>query len=248
MNQGNHGHAREGAGAFPRASSSFATRLNSMSLRRGASRLRFEHPMTARLLGDAQLGTLSQQYARWMRSPDRRIASEQPSFARFLRQLRSSPRSDLPDLAALEEARTQVAREPAPSAIGREALAGLAFGPFLASRLQLVSTLRVLVLEHDAIALWRRVAAGVPPDPPDPTPTVAVVWQDGPDVLHTRLDLVEGLALEVALAEDALVRVCAAFGRSEDPARTAFSTLGSWFDEGWISAVLPPVGAVGSTA
>jgi hypothetical protein len=118
----------------------------------------------------------------------------------------------------------------------------------MASRLELVSALRVLVLEHDAMALWRQVSAGVPPDPPGPTPTVAVVWQDGPDVLHARLDLEEGLALEAALAGDSLVRVCAAFGRAEDPARTAFATLGSWFDEAWISAVLPPAGTVGNAA
>jgi hypothetical protein len=247
MKTGEQRHAREGAGAAPRVARSFADHLDRIALLRGASRLRLEHPVTARLLGDARLGTLSQQYARWLRSRARRPTSEPASFSRFLRQLRSA-RADLPDLAALEEARTDVALEPPPRPIGRDALAGLAFGPFLASRLELVSALRVLVLEHDAMALWRRVSAGVPPDPPDPTPTVAVVWQDGPDVLHARLDLEEGLALEAALAGDSLVRVCAAFGRAEDPARIAFATLGSWFDEGWISAVLPPAGTVGNAA
>jgi hypothetical protein len=204
--------------------------------------------MTAKLLGDAQFGTLSQQYARWTRSHDRRPASESASFSSFLRQLRSSARTDLPDLAALEEARTEVALEPPPNPVGRNALAYLAPGAFMASHLQLVSALRVVVLEHDALALWRRVWAAAPPDPPDPTPTVAVVWQDGPDVLHARLDLEEGLALEAALAGDSLVRVCAAFGRAENPARTAFAALASWFDEDWIAAVVPPAGTAGNAA
>jgi len=248
MKTGEHRHAREGAGAVSsRVARSFAGHLGAIVRLRGASRLRLEHPMTARLLGDARLGTLSQQYSRWLRSNGRQPAAE-PAFSRFLRQLRSSDRADLADLAALEEARSDVALEPTPRPIARDALAGLAFGPFLASRLEFVSALRVLILGHDAMALWRRVSAGLPPDPPDPMTTVAVVWQSGPDVLHARLDFDEGLALETALAGDSLVHVCAAFGRSEDPAQTAFATLSSWFEEGWISAVLPPSGTVGSAA
>lgn len=248
MKTGEHLHAREGAGAPPRLTRSFADHFSAIARLREASRLRLEHPITARLLGDARLGTLSQQYARWLRSGAPPPAAEPASFSRFLRQLRSAARADLADLAALEEARTDVALEPPPRPIARDALAGLAFGPFLASRLQLIAALRVLILDHDAMALWRRVSAGLLPDPPDPMPTVAVVWQSGPDILHARLDFDEGLALETALAGDSLVHVCAAFGRSEDPAQTAFATLGSWFDEGWISAVLPPAGTVGTAA
>jgi hypothetical protein len=44
------------------------------------------------------------------------------------------------------------------------------------TRLEFVSALRVLILEHDAMALWRRVYAGLPPDPPEAMPTVAAVW------------------------------------------------------------------------
>ncbi len=242
-----HRHTREGAAATPRAAPSFAAHVEGIILRRGASRLGFDHPMTAGLLGDSQLGTLSQQYARWVRSRGR--PSPVPaSFSSFLRQVRSSLRADLPDLAALEEARTEVALEPPPRPLGRDALAGLATGAFMAAHLRLVSALRVVVLEHDALALWRRVRAEVPPEPPDPTPTVAVVWREGPDVLHTRLDLEEGLALEAAQAGDSLARVCAAFGRAEKPARTAFAAIASWFDEGWIAAVLPPAGKVGNAA
>jgi hypothetical protein len=249
MNTGQHLHGREGAGASPRRARSLADHLRAIARLRGVSRLRLEHPITARLLGDARLGILWQQYVRWMRSSTRAASTEPASFSRFLRQLPSSAaRNDLADLAALEEARAEVALEPPPRPIAREALAALAFRPFLASRLQLVSALRVLILEHDAIALWRRVSAGLPADPPDRVPTVAVVWQSGPDVLHARLELDEGLALEAALAGDSLVHVCAAFGRSQDPARAAFATVGSWFDEGWISTVLPPPGTVGNAA
>jgi hypothetical protein len=99
MKTGEHRHAREGADSPPHAARSWANRLSSIARLRGASRLRLEHPVTARLLGDARLGTLSQQYARWLRSGARRPASEPASFSRFLRQLRSA-RADLPDLAA----------------------------------------------------------------------------------------------------------------------------------------------------
>jgi hypothetical protein len=34
----------------------------------------------------------------------------------------------------------------------------------------------------------------------------------------------------------------------DDPARIAFATLGSWFDEGWVSAVLPPAGTLDERA
>lgn len=197
--------------------------------------------MTVALLGDAQLGTLAQQYARWSRSDEQRRACEPPSFSHFLRQIPSLLRADLSDLAALEGARADVALEPEADPVGRAALAALAPEEFRSSRLRLVCALRVLVLQHDALTLWRRLRAGAQPGPPASTPTVAVVWRDGPDVLHARVDLDEGLALEAALAGDPIVRVCAAFGRAKDPAGAAFAALASWFDEGWIAGVVPPI-------
>ncbi len=204
--------------------------------------------MSVALLGDASLGKLAQQYARWSRSDEELGASEPSSFASFLRQLRSLPRADLPDLAALEAARADVALELPPNPVGLAALAALGPEEFRSSRLQLVCTLRVLVFEHDALALWRGLRAGVPPGPPDAAPTIAVVWRDGADVLHARVDLDEGLALEAALAGDPVARVCAAFGRAEDPVGAAFAALASWFDEGWIAAIVPSPGTVGTAA
>jgi hypothetical protein len=87
-------------------------------------------------------------------------------------------------------------------------------------------------------------AAGLRPEDPEATPTVAVAWKDRLDVLHARLDLDEALALEAVLAGDPLARVFAAFARAADPAGTAFATIESWFDEGWIAGVVPPRGPV----
>jgi hypothetical protein len=231
-------HAPDGAGAVAEAAPSAAR--PDRTPRGGAARLRALHPMTAALLGDAPFGTVSLQYARWIRSEDDGDSSESRSFAAFLRRLPCLPRSDLPDLAALEWARAEVALEPPPIAVGRDALAGLSVGEFAASRLELVPALRVLVLEHDVVRLWQRLRTDRSTEPPDPTPTVVVVWREGADVLHARLELDEALGLEAALAGDPIARVCAAFGRAEDPAGAAFAALQSWFDEGWISAVAPP--------
>jgi hypothetical protein len=79
MKTGEHRHAREGAGALPRVARSLADHLSAIARLRGASLLRLGHPVTARLLGDARLGTLAQQYARWLRSRARRPASEPAS-------------------------------------------------------------------------------------------------------------------------------------------------------------------------
>ncbi len=231
-------YARDGAGAVPGTPRS-AARPDGGS-RGGAARLRALHPMTAALLGDAPFGTVSQQYARRVLSEGDGDSSESRSFAAYLRRLPSLPRSDLPDLAALEWARAEVALEPPPIAVGRDALAGLTVGQFAASRLELVSALRVLVLEHDVVPLWQRLRTDRNREPPDPTPTVVVVWRDGADVLHARLELDEALGLESALAGDPIARVCAAFGRAEDPAGAAFAALQSWFDEGWIAGIVPP--------
>lgn len=243
-----HRHSREGAGSASRATPSRATWLDRAIRRRGAKRLKADYPMTAALLGDSRFGTVAQQYARWARSGGHGGDSKSRSFSSFLRQLPSMARADLPDLAALERARAEAARERPPHAVGRGALAALAPAELTASRLQLVSSLRVVVLEHDVVALWRRLRAGFRPEPPEATPTVAVVWQDRFDVLHARLDLDEALALEAVLAGDPLARVFAAFGRAVDPAGTAFATLESWLDEGWIAGVVPPRGTVGTAA
>jgi hypothetical protein len=243
-----HRHSREAASSASRATLVRAAWRDRAIRRRGAKRLRADHPMTAALLGDSLFGTVAQQYARWARSRGPWGDFESRSFSSFLRKLRSMPRADLPDLAALEWARAEVAREPPPDAVGRGALAALAPAELMASRLQLVSSLRVIVLEHDAVALWRRLRAELEPEHPEPKPTVAVIWQDRLDVLQARLDFDEALALEAVLAGDPLARVFAAFGRAVDPAGTAFATLESWFDEGWISDVVLPRGTVGTAA
>jgi hypothetical protein len=230
-------HARDGLGADPPATRSLGRPDRAPG---GAAALRAVHPMTAALLGEPRFMAAFRQYARWARPEARGEARELRSFAGFLRRLPSLPRPDLPDLAALEWARAQVAVQPPPFAVRRDALAGLTVGEFAASRLELISALRVLVLEHDALTPWRRLRDGGSAGPPDPTLTIAVVWRDGVDVVHARLDLDEALGLEAALAGDPIARVCAAFGRAKDPAGAAFAALESWFDEGWIAEVVPP--------
>jgi hypothetical protein len=64
-----------------------------------------------------------------------------------------------------------------------------------------------------------------------------VVWREGFDVFHGRLDLDEARALDDARAGEPLARICAAFGQRGDPAAAAFAALASWFDQGWVAAI-----------
>jgi hypothetical protein len=103
-----------------------------------------------------------------------------------------------------------------------------------------VSALRLLVLDHDAAAVWRRIEEGEVACEPIAAATALAVWRSGFEVFHARVEPDEARALAAALAGDPLSRVCAAFERHEDPAAAAFAALASWLDEGWIAGIAAP--------
>jgi hypothetical protein len=202
-----------------------------------ADALREDHPKVAALLGDERFLALAEAYAREHPSDRPDLAQLGRHLAAFLRRSPTAERADLAALAALEWARAEVFLEAPAAPARRDDLAALRPDTFSLARLVLVPALRVLVLDHDVAAVWRRIEDGEPPGEPAPGAAALVVWRSGFDVFHARVDLDEARALADALAGEPLSRVCAAFERREDPAAAAFAALSSWLEEGWIAAV-----------
>jgi hypothetical protein len=200
--------------------------------------LREDYPKLAALLGDERFLALAGAYAR-AHPPDRPdLGQHGRHLPAFLRGAPAPGRAELADLAALEWARTEVFLEAPATPVGREALSALRPEAFPRASLALVPALRILVLEHDAAAAWRRLERGEPCAPPAEEATSIVVWRAGFDVFHARVPLDEARALEAAREGAALASICAAFTEREDPARAAFAAIGSWLDEGWIAGVV----------
>jgi hypothetical protein len=208
-----------------------------MYLWRLTDALREDYPKVAALLGDERFLALAEAYAREHPSDRPDLGQFGRYLPAFLRRFPAPERADLADLAALEWARSDVFFEAAATPAGRDALAGLEPHAFLDARLELVPALRLLVLDHDVAAVWRRLEDGEPAGTPAPDAIAVVVWRCGFDVFHSRVELDEARAVEAALAGEPLPRVCAAFERREDPAAAAFAALASWLDEGWIAAI-----------
>jgi hypothetical protein len=208
-----------------------------MYLWRLADALREDFPKLAGLLGEERFLALASAYTR-------EHPSDRPDLGQFgrhlevyLRRFPAPERADLADLAALEWARSEVFFETPAAPVPRETLAALGPEAFADAALALVPALRVLVLEHDAATLWRRLEGGEAPAAPVSLRSAVAVWRAGFDVSHAVVELDEAQALAAARAGRPLAHVCAAFGDRDDPAAAAFAALASWFDEGWVSGV-----------
>ncbi len=207
-----------------------------MYLWRLADALREDYPKLAALLGDERFLALAEAYAREHPSDRPDLGQFGRHLPSFLRRFPATERADLADLAALEWARSEVFFEKPATPIARDAFAALGQDGFLCARLELVPALRVLVLDHDAAGLWRRLEEGDPGAAVASTTAVAV-WRAGFEVFHAPVQIDEARAIEIARAGEPLPHVCAAFQHREDPAGAAFAALVSWLDEGWIAAI-----------
>jgi len=208
-----------------------------MYLWRLTDALREDYPKVAALLGDERFLTLAEAYARAYPSDRPDLGQFGRHLPAYLRRFAGGERADLHDLAALEWARSEVFFETPAEPVARDALAALGPATFPEARLELIPALRVLTLDHDAATLWRRLEDGEPADAPLADPTAVVVWREGFEVFHGRIELDEARALESARAGEPLATVCAAFGERADPGSAAFAALASWFDEGWIASI-----------
>jgi hypothetical protein len=211
-----------------------------MYLWRLADSLREDYPKLAALLSDERFLELAEAYAREHPSDRPDLGQFGRHLPEFLRRFPAPERADLAALAALEWARSEVFFEAPVTPVGREALAALPPDAFLDAGLELVPALRILRLDHDAVALWRRLEEGDGGAAPIEGSSAVAVWRAGFEVFHTRLEIDEAEALEIARAGQPLSDVCAAFELREDRAGAAYAALSSWLDEGWIAAVSGP--------
>lgn len=202
--------------------------------------LREDYPKLAAVLGDERFLALAEAYAREHPSDHPDLGQFGRHVPAFLRRFPGCERADLHDLAALEWARSEVFFDAPVPPLGRAALAALDPAAVSAARLEVIRALRVLRLEHDVLATWRRLEHGETAGPVLAAPTAVVVWRTGFDVFHSVIEPDEASALELAGAGERLAAICEAFEGREDPATAAFAALASWFDEGWISAVVSP--------
>ena len=196
--------------------------------------LRETFPSLVRQLGDETFAALADDYLLRHPSEHHDVGQVGRLLAAFLRRHPDPERPDLADLAELEWARQEVFFAPAAEPAGPELLAGLDAEGFARSGLLLSPALRLLVLDHAAPPLWRRLEEGEPPGPPIPGPAAVAVWRSGFEVFHASLPLDEAAALATARDGGALAATCAAFAGREAPAAAAHAALSSWFHDGWI--------------
>ena len=179
-------------------------------------------PLTARMLGHEAMVDRVRAYllAHPSRSPD--IAQVGRSFGPWLRQTEGL-RPDLPDLAILERARSEVRTALDAPVAGAEALQALPPEPLPAARFVFVPGLRLVRLQHDVRALWDALDAETEPPDPVPGPVAFAVWRQEFKVFHTRLSPGEARALSVARDGGTLEDVCGAFAGEAEPAQLAFA-------------------------
>jgi hypothetical protein len=193
-------------------------------------------PHTSRVLGHDAFLELVRAYLHEhpSRSPD--IGQAGRSFGAWLRSYRGI-REDLPDLALLERARSEVRAAADEPVAGAEELQSLNPDALPGARFHFSPALRLLRLQHDVRRLWDALEgdAGDAPDP-EPAPTTFVVWRQEFKVFHTVLSEPEARALMVARDGGTLEEICATFAGEADPAQTAFKTVLSWFADGWVAA------------
>jgi hypothetical protein len=192
-------------------------------------------PNLVGFLGEETFAGLAEDYLRRHPSEHHDVSQVGRHLAAFLRQFPDPERPDLADLAELEWARQQVFFAPPAEPVGVEALAGLDAGAFSRTGLRLVPSLRLLVLDHAAAPLWRRLEDGEAPSPPAPGPAAVAVWRSGFLVVHAPLTLDEAAALERAQSGQPLAAICAAFAERADPAAAAHAAISSWLAEGWVA-------------
>jgi hypothetical protein len=194
-------------------------------------------PHTSRILGHSTFAELVRDYLHEQpsRSPD--IGQAGRSFGSWLRT-RGGFRLDLPDLALLERARSEVRVAPDSPVAGSGELQSLPADALPGARFLFSPSLRVLRLEHDVRKLWDALEEdrGEVPEPV-PDPTTVVVWRQQFKVFHTGLSEPETRALLAAREGGTLEEVCATFAGEPDSAHAAFKTVLSWFADGWVAAV-----------
>jgi hypothetical protein len=193
-------------------------------------------PHTARIVGHNAFVDAVRKYLREhpSRSPD--IGQVGRHFGAWLRT-RDGIRPDLPDLAMLERARSEVRTALDAPVAAPEALQSLPPDALPGARFIFSPSLRLVRLQHDVRPLWDALEEEGEAPAPLRCPTAIVVWRQEFKVFHTGLSEPEARALMVAREGGSLEDVCATFAGEPEPAQAAFKTVLSWFADGWVAEV-----------
>jgi hypothetical protein len=208
-----------------------------MYLFRLVDALREDYPLLARLLGGDGFFALASDYVRAHPSRAPSLAQLGQHLPAFLRE-NPRGRADLADLATLEWARASAFIASDAEPINSAALGPLAQNP-AAARMVLVPSVRLLLLEHDAAALWAELEAGRDPGPPERSASCVLVWRKGFEVFHAAVSSQELAALAALQRGATFGEACESFATLPDAASAAFEALASWCGEGLICAIDP---------
>ena len=206
-----------------------------MFLWRQVDALREDFPKLARVLGDEPFFQLAEAYLRSHPSRHHDLGKLGRDLAAFLVEREDLPRPDLADLAALEFARCEVFEERQVQVASVDLLHALS--PEEASRatLRLTTSLRLLTLRHDPVALWKVLDDGAAPPAPQRGQAHVAVWRKELTVFHAALAADEAEAVRLSLRGACLAEICDAFAAHEDPVHRALEAIGSWFFEEWVA-------------
>lgn len=205
-----------------------------MYLWRLVDALRETFPKLALYLGDETFASLAEDHVRRHPSEHHDVGQVGRLLPAFLREHPDFEQPWLADLAALEWARHEVFFAPEAMSVGPDVLSEVGAEELGTTGFTLHPSLRVLILDHAVLPLWRALENGEPAAPPTAGIAPVAVWRSGYQVHHCALALDEAVALEGAMRAEPLPRVCAAFAGGEDPSATASRAIASWFHEGWV--------------
>jgi len=199
--------------------------------------LREVFPNLSKHLGDGTFADLAEDYVRCHPSEHHDVGQIGKLLPAFLREHPDPERPYLAELAELEWARNEVFFAPDGPAMDAQVFNSIVPAKLASLRLQLVPSVRVLLLAQDAMDLWRRLENGEPPRPSASVRTTAVVWRRDFQVFHCNVSPREGGALRAARDGGTLGEVCACFEGSLDPTSEAFAAISSWLAERWLKGI-----------
>jgi hypothetical protein len=204
--------------------------------------LREDYPRVAKALGE--------RFPAIMREYVREHPSKNPSLRHFGRNvplfLAERAHADFPpwlsDLAQLEWARVEAfdAADRAPMTL--EELQAVPADEWPRLRLELVPSVRTLVLSWPADEVWSALEEeNSVPGRTGPRKTVVAVWRNGLVVRHRACDAAEARAVASIARRDPFAEICEAMVESDDAdvagaALDAVRLLRQWVVDGWIAS------------
>ena len=206
-----------------------------MFLWRQVDALRADFPKLAAALGDEAFYALAEEYLRAHPSTHHDLGELGRDLPAFLVEHPDLSRPDLADLAVLEWARCEVFEARDVPIAGMEVLRSAPPAELPWQRLPLVPALRVLMLRHDPLPLWKAIEDATDLPPPRPGPAYVAVWRKQLVVHHAALAPAEAEAVRLAQLGATLAEVCDAFAGTKNAAQAAFDAIGSWLVEEWVA-------------